>query len=65
MTEESLVASIIEDGVLLFEDSEIGKAVDEFIRRDYPFQTEYGLRFVKAAVLDKKKVSRNETACEF
>lgn len=51
------MASIIEDGVLLFEDSEIGKLVDEFIRRDYPFQTEYGLRFVKAAALDKKKVS--------
>ena len=52
MALESSTTSILEDGVLFFEDPDIGRRVDEFDKKGFPFQTEEGLDFCRKSTLD-------------
>jgi hypothetical protein len=53
--------SIAENGFYFTEDPEVGRLVDAFAAKQYPFQTKDGLAFLQAATLDNK-VRRAETA---
>jgi hypothetical protein len=57
---EELKKAIEKDGFFYEIDSIIGKRVDEFAKKGYPFKTEEGLDFCKLNTLDDK-VSRQFT----
>lgn len=42
----------MEDGLLFFEDPDIGRRVDEIDKKGFPFQTEEGLDFCRRSILD-------------
>jgi hypothetical protein len=52
MDSEGPKTSILKDGVFLLKDSMIGRRVYEFDRKNFPFQTEEGLDFVRESILD-------------
>jgi hypothetical protein len=55
--------AILEDGVFCAEDSVVGKRVDEFVQKGYPFKTEEGLDFCKINALDDE-VSKEADLCK-
>jgi hypothetical protein len=60
---ESSKASIIEDGVLCFEDPDIGRRVSEFDKQGFPFQTEDGLDFCRINTIDDAASSNDQLLC--
>lgn len=52
MAAHDLGASLLEEGVVFFEDPEIGKRVSEFDKKGFPFQTEEGLDFCQRSTLN-------------
>lgn len=52
MDSEGPKTSILKEGVFLLEDPMIGRRVDEFDRKKFPFQTEEGLDFIRESILD-------------
>lgn len=52
MAHNRFEVSLLEDGVVFVEDPEIGQRVDEFDRKDFPFQTEEGLKFCQKSTFD-------------
>jgi hypothetical protein len=51
-------ASILEKGYLIFKDPAIGNVAEDFIQKNYPFQTIHGPKVMKASIFDYK-VSNN------
>jgi hypothetical protein len=52
MAAHDLEACLLEEGVVVFEDPEIGKRVSEFEEKGFPFQTEEGLDFCQRSTLN-------------
>jgi hypothetical protein len=46
--------AIAENGFYFTEDADVGRMVDAFAAKRYPFQTEDGLTFLRTATLDNK-----------
>ncbi|KAF1831339.1 hypothetical protein BDW02DRAFT_572096 [Decorospora gaudefroyi] len=51
-------ASLLEEGVMFFEDPEIGNRVSEFDEKGSPVQSEEGLDFCQRSTLDDSRVRR-------
>ena len=62
MASEGLIESLLKDGVIFFEDSNIGRRVYEFRERGFPFQTEEGLNFFQKNTLNDIASSYKDSA---
>ena len=52
MALDSAETSILEEGVFFLEDPNIGKGVDEFEGKGFPFRTEEGIDFWSTNILE-------------